>query len=634
MTRLGRLLGSVFAALLAASCTDSGLQPHQQESSGYDDKLQVNAHLCTLPAADAYFPVKILFVVDTSDSMSVTDRQGIRAQAVADVMARFAGNPSVEFAVIAFDSELTVFPPGGGFTNSPDTAAIHDRLTMADKLTDYQGALGAAYTLLANDMQASNPADRARTKYVVVFFSDGTPDPQCSAEPTPCGMSMCPAGQVCSVGACKDEYLICVIPKEDWSTAFNPPLPMNIYPELMAGGDYNLPQQIFHSIDNIIGLQDFYKAGEVRVHTGFLFDPAAASDPLAAPFGLDHDGGAELLSAMAKRGNGTYTEFTSGTKISFLNIDYASIKEESSLAELIVTNTNAIPQAMGPVVDTDGDGISDDAEFTKMLCIGPTGATCGKPTDTDNDGYSDLLEDANRAAGFDPKDPLKPSLPCVNQGDSDGDGLADCEEAFLGTDTRLFDSDGDRITDLLELQNGLNPLDHEDALADDDHDTVRNIDEIRNHTNPHVPDVMTGDTDVRYRYDVANVTTQKDGSICYDFTIRNIQMLTTGKGTDAELGKNRIYVYFDQAPTDRPLDYGTMQVACIDTRYVNGIVKAPASGTISLDNTKLVPLAQLAQQGCINLTGLCSADSDCAAIDPMATCKGGNCYLPATDGGM
>jgi hypothetical protein len=100
------------------------------------------------------------------------------------------------------------------------------------------------------------------------------------------------------------------------------------------------------------------------------------------------------------------------------------------------------------------------------------------------------------------------------------------------------------------------------------------------------------------------MTTNLDGSTCYDFVIRNVRLLTTGKGTNSQLGRNRIFITFDQAPTDRPLDYGDLRMACIDTRYVNSAVKAPASGVVHLDDIQLVAPTQLnPATDCIDLTG-------------------------------
>src|SRR5581483_4369149 len=94
-------------APLLYACTDSGLQVyHPSTATTVDDKLQIDAHVCTEVPSDENFPVKVLFIVDTSDSQIVTDPNKNRVGAVVNVLQRFAGNPSVEFAVIAFDSAI------------------------------------------------------------------------------------------------------------------------------------------------------------------------------------------------------------------------------------------------------------------------------------------------------------------------------------------------------------------------------------------------------------------------------------------------------------------------------------------------------------------------------------------------
>ena len=295
-------------ASLWSGCTDSGLEPARKGPDLiFDNELRVTADICLTPAADAQFPVKILFVVDTSDSMSVTDRSMNRAKAINKVLQRYRAHPAVQFGVIAFDSQIDRLTKG--FTATPDLTAIDSRLSSADRLTDYQGALGAAYQMISEDIVKSSPAERSRSKYVVVFFSDGAPDPQCSSRETLCGAIACPAHQHCRAGVCKADYLICTVPKRDWETAFSPPLSPDLYPDLDLGADYNQQSQILRAVDDIIGLQDFYRVGEIRLHTGFLYDEEAATDPLAIPFGLDRAGGVELMTLIAEHGFGTFTEF-------------------------------------------------------------------------------------------------------------------------------------------------------------------------------------------------------------------------------------------------------------------------------------------------------------------------------------
>lgn len=572
----------VLLALLAG-CTDAGLEPVRDKAApAFDDELHLHGEVCLTPAADASFPVKILFVVDVSDSMRVTDMAFMRAHAVVDVINRYGANPAVKFGVISFNSGIT--PLTSGFVSNPDPTPVYNGLSQQDRLTDYQGALGAAYQMISEDIVASSPAERARTKYVVVFFSDGAPDPQCSSRETVCGAGTCPPHQHCRAGVCKDDYLICSVPRQDWQDAFDPPIPEDMYPELDRGADYNQPSQILRAVDDLIGLQDFYRVGEIRLHTAFLYDPEAASSPLAAPFGLDREGGVELMTAMAEHGFGTFTEFTDATKIDFLSINYTSFKEENGLAMVLATNVNVVDTGEGRKVDTDGDGIVDEVELG-TTCVG-NGTGCADPADSDGDGYTDLFEERNRISGFDPKDAGKPLVPCASKSDFDNDLLRDCEEDFLKTEWRLPDTDGDRIPDGVEFRMGMDPRARDDRYADPDQDGERNVDEVKAHSNPMVA-ASPSHPVVRYLYDVAPFT-KDTGEECFQLDVRHIKLVTTGKGTSSRLGHNHVLLYFDEAPLNRALDPGHVRIACVDVRYVDGVVKSPPNGQVAFADENFI----------------------------------------------
>jgi hypothetical protein len=349
-------------------------------------------------------------------------------------------------------------------------------------------------------------------------------------------------------------------------------------------------------------LQDFYHVGEIRLHTAFLYDPAAASDALTAPFGLDRAGGVALMTSMAEHGLGTYTEFDSASKIDFLSINYTPYIEENGLAGVLATNLSVIDTGDGLEPDSDGDGLSDAQERAMGTCVAAS-ASCIDPADSDGDGYTDLFEERNRVSGFDPLDPNKPLTPCASKIDSDNDLLRDCEEAFLKTDPRLPDSDGDRIPDGVEFRASMDPLDRTDAFGDIDRDGERNLDEVTAHTNPNVASPSSYQP-VRYLYDVSPFT-KDTGQRCYNLDVRHIKLLTTGKGTGARQGVNRVLLYFDEAPVGRVLDYGNIRVACVVVRYVDGAVKSPWNGVVALQDADFVPAARFKQdKDCRDLTSI------------------------------
>ena len=120
----------------------------------------------------------------------------------------------------------------------------------------------------------------------------------------------------------------------------------------------------------------------------------------------------------------------------------------------------------GDIVDSDGDGLSDDAE---VACnTDPTNADSDADgvqdgeEDLDGDGYSTQAEvdfgsdcaDANdfpgsAGAGEDPPPPA----------DTDGDGLTDDAEQQRGTDPNDADSDDDGESDGAEVECNSSPLD-------------------------------------------------------------------------------------------------------------------------------------------------------------------------------
>ena len=224
-------------------------------------------------------------------------------------------------------------------------------------------------------------------------------------------------------------------------------------------------------------------------------------------------------------------------------------------------------------------------------------------------------------AGFDPTDPKRPGQKCAAPGDADGDGLRDCEEAVYGTDPRLFDTDGDRMSDLSEVRAGLDPLDANDAFADPDRDGAFSIDELRFHTDPLASDQARRPSDGRYAYDVVERASAFGDRSCYDLTVRNIRLVTSDAA--GVKGKNRILLYFDEALRDRPQDYGLLRVACVDARYVDGLVKSPPSGSVKLEEKNFMPAARFKPDvDCLDYTSWDPSLAGDAGIDDGGSSDG------------
>ena len=573
---LSHMAGSPIAPALAlvglAACSDAALMPAGTDVAppvGAD--VRVEGEFCTDAPEDVVFPIKVLFVVDTSGSLRFTDPGQQRALAVDQVITRHLGNPAARFGIVGFSGRVRDLSHGFSNSRSVLSGAVA-LLREADSVTDYQGALGMAFTVLVDDIIRSEVAERARTTYVVVFFSDGTPQPQCSRD-----------------GDEGDKFLVCEYPKDQVG------VPADVFPEMEAGADYNQPYQIVDKVDSIMKLRDEFRVGEIRLHTGFLYDEEVARD-VANAFSLDPEEGEALLRSMAKHGRGVFLRFSSGQEISFLPIDLTSIKRPFVVRSLIVSNETALPSATVPVADADEDGLSDGAEFE--LGSDPLAR------DTDGDGYQDLFEVRHKGQGHDPLDPLRPAVPCeavVDRGrsDRDRDGLSACEEVLLGSDPRLYDSDADGLPDRLEFLHGLDPADASDVRGDLDLDGTSNRAEVLAHTDPTRRDAYVGGGFDHYRYRVDLLEQKYDGRQCSWFETRHVRLVTPEPAGGDRLGENRIAVYLGQVPEDRPADFGLFRVACHRARYVPPDFVEPKSGVIRISRDDFVPSSTFdSQQHC------------------------------------
>ena len=153
-------------------------------------------------------------------------------------------------------------------------------------------------------------------------------------------------------------------------------------------------------------------------------------------------------------------------------------------------------------LDTDGDGVPDieDADDdndgmpdTWEIEYGLNPLADDASEDKDGDDFSNLKEYEQNT---DPTDPDDPGTAPV---DSDGDGVADTEDAFPNDPKEQVDTDGDGtgnnadtdddndgMPDIWEVEYGLNPL-ADDASEDADDDGYSNIKEYKANTDPTDP---------------------------------------------------------------------------------------------------------------------------------------------------
>ncbi len=452
------------------------------------------------------FPVKVLFAIDASASMGFVmpdgsgagaDPHGLRLDAAREFINRYNSEfDDVSFEVMIWNSAVTAVTQNGDgqndYTKDPDE--LNDILSFNanDTTTNYLGTLSTIYADIQRDItDTENQDNLSRTKYIVIFLSDGQPD---------------------------------------------------------SGTGIDSEKKITDSVEDIVDMVENWGVGSFNFHTFLLEDPALDDDDLAQA--------GQILEAMADAGQGQYQHFENADSIDF-NIVDLRLTVEYIVKYIVAYNYNVIPGVDSLMVDTDGDGLSDEEELLY-------GSDPGNH-DTDNDGMSDYFEKLVSSPGNE-RDPLVFDSPCDlgaedTWPDTDTDGLTDCEEYIQGTKRKIADTDYDGIPDYIEHLAGTSPIEVQDT---DDTDFDGSVDwlEVHHHTN-----VKSADPIVRerysYQYEIVdtglvqmNQGTDSESFVReFEFTISNIHLLDPGYRsdmTDQLPGDNVIQLYVAQVPSDQP----------------------------------------------------------------------------------
>ncbi len=639
MPAQNRFLHGLLLALTVVGCTDADLDLIPRPRPFLDNKLTVTGDLCTTSPESRVFPLRVLFVVDSSESMLVNDPpdpvtgETNRERAVREAWEEMlAGGPEgVRVGIIRFSSEAQSRTPVDEDADGlPDTYFTADQTQLAaatlalratDRKTNYLNALGEAYFEIRTELMDADKESLPLSKYVVVFVSDGVPQ------------------------------------EEDEEQR------------------ENSEENILDSVRAIKELGELFHVGEMKIHTAYISSTEGTV--------LDQEA-QSLLQKMADAGEGNFRSFPSGESINFLFVDFTIIRRVFTLKTLSVTNVNAVTdinQVKGratppprrsfvdldgdgdatcgePLVDTDGDDLADFVEGEigtdpfntdtdddglwdrleyRLLTSGldpldPTDSRCYIPeqcNDVDSDGYCDCLLDLDvdgvcdcvtdpdrvcaDALGHDCVDEDVDGLcdcPDVNDdgkcdyADRDGDGLNDCQELFYGTAYNGDDTDADGLPDWREIRALSNPTE-KDWLTDDDWDQTQNGTEVLAST-----DLWCDDSSVRslvsYQYDL-DTRGLIGGKSCYSFEVRNITLVPTLPRLQEEFpdldrrrpevganpypgnGWNRILIFFGEVSFDDPESFAAYRVACVMARYEpEGNYKNPPSGRVHLTDADFV----------------------------------------------
>ncbi|MEL6183820.1 MAG: hypothetical protein AAFU79_04280 [Myxococcota bacterium] len=649
LERASRASSSVLLVLsslgFAAACTDVSLYGRVGQDPTIPDKLTLTGLLCTDNPGTRAFPVKILYLVDTSGTTLEAAPLGDHVRAFRGVLSQFLPNRFVEVGIIRYAdrpeslvSEVVGTMTKGFTRDEAQLDAALAQIRNGGGGRDLAAAMSLARSVVTGDAFQADRGPLSRTKYVLVHLTSGSPSPRIPN------------------ARCDDLFEVA---PDDCERAFLERSVRNLRDEVLALGAAELVFHVAHleptplegaPCDPRSGSMDCagLAPGTTCVRSGSrvdvgrcveLCDPAAAAcvtDParltcaevpvadgttvphcsraaeLSCFDGVDNDGDGQDVDCsdpnypldcdgsggceedclatcraaaigvdMALAGGGRYERFATADTLTYARIDFRSTQRRFVLKGFVIDNRNAVATEGGLVVDSDGDGLPDEDEA--RLGLDP------RSRDSDGDGLSDPLEQKLTILGL---DPFVPGVPpdCVDAfADQDGDGLGDCEEQLLATDPSLIDSDADGFPDELEVRRGTNPL-VDDGLEDLDQDGIPNGRELVEHT-----DARSNDAAVRnglaYRMRVTPAGVTENNRTCYDLRVSNITLLET---LDRGLGPgfNDVDVFFGQVPEGDLGRFGSFTAAQVRVQFVLPDFREPATPALDLVDGDFVFLGE------------------------------------------
>lgn len=505
---------------------------------------------------------------------------------------------NVSVALIPYSARFDEMWPSrfnGGFTAQPDstlTAQLSQlHLSLGDELSDLQGALEFVAGAIESDAQrlTFTTVDQvSRTKFVVIIISAGPPAPRCNSNDT------------------RPKYADDLDPSGEWPDSHpicNDPAAQQRLPFLRPGQSRNQDSTLLAPVFAMREALGRLRIGDLRVHTVQLTDVealVACGAPCAQLLGRKLRNGVDvpvsevpafsrvegraILERIAEVGGGSYVEQLPPS-FSLDHVDTATLFAPNAKRSFFVKPRHAVLESTGWVLDSDGDGVSDEKETA-------AGTSVLKP-DTDDDGFTDSFELARVEQGFDPllvdTRGCPMMLPFCNAPDVDGDQLDLLTEAFLGTNATVADTDGDGVPDGLEVRAGLSPTVSNEG-RDVDGDGVRDVDEVMRGTNPLVADAELGA--LVPRVEVVDDTDIGNGARCFRYTVTKLPMVATKEGRAPSVftpaGANQFKLWFSWAPKDASFSVGEWASACAWAR-LDGEKRVPASLSLELERVAFGP---------------------------------------------
>ena len=510
------------------ACTDAGLYATNGSGPSAPDRAEFAGEVCVPLASGDAFPVRVVYALPGGDGVP-REVVGQVTTALDSLNARFSF-PYIQFSVVAYHTVATGL--AGSFVEASGLTSAITRYNAYNEVgpMSLRAPLRFAHSVLSGDMQTGCRGLVARTRYLVVL----------------------------------------VVTDQDTSCA-NKNLHAGINNEcsgLLPGNPLGCSAcELTSTVTDLKKLAEKYGAGEVSVQPLYV---RTTQDPVISA----------QVAAIARAGGTQAIETDpNGLKAALNALDYASLQRELRLKRIIAFNRNALARGSQLLVDTDGDGLSDEDEIAR--------GTDPLLADTDSDLIMDGVE---VKVGMDPL-AFDTVNGCNGYLDSDGDRLNDCEERVLGTESCMSDSDGDSLPDLVEVLSGTNVLVPED-LADDDRDGFTNVSEVEAHTDPLSADLAFR-ADRGIGYVVVEGERTVDGRQCYDIRVRNVALVSpqarpNAPYPDTPAGMNDIYLYLQVGRDNEARATGVGSLNIQQVQFVPPASRTP-QGVIELFDTDFVP---------------------------------------------
>lgn len=498
--------------LFALGCTGSDLYVQNGNNPLIPDRIALTGQVCSENTSGSNFPVKVLFLVDTSAEMRSADPDQRLIDAPGGIDALVQANRNqlhVSFGFVGFNTAARSFPDtvGQQFLRPQDQdlialAEAQLRVAPTDPRRDLTTAITTAESFITADVSRSAPGDVLRTRYVVFLLVAGPANPEVD--------SIRIAEQVANLrdlvyqyGALEFQLNIGLLYYGPSTIDQGVNQNFNCYANTLPSGDPN-------------DCDCMNLAGDLYCTTWCQ----TVDNPPNATYYDDNFAAAQTLYQNIRTvGNGTLRTYNCPNLVD-IKLPIASGSVNLVRKDILAFNRNVRISPAGPELDSDGDGLPDTQE------VGQIG-TDPFLADTDGDGVGDGIESRSNK---NPLDPLDRPSSCPNPQDvgvlpdSDLDLLNDCEEGIIETSPSKPDTDGDGLTDFVEFMLGTLPTNPNDRLLDFDSDGVLNGDEVLAHTDPRINESAVRGTE-SYRTGIDTIGLRTIASMENSPELRAVQFL-------------------------------------------------------------------------------------------------------------